>query len=660
MMRRLILNLFGGKLRTVLIFSFSLVAAFTVCLSAAAISRVIQNYLKAAEAERIDRDMELANAFYQLKLDETAAISHRLVLDSLVKENLQPASKDQSEALRIIDQQITNKITVLGLGGTHFIAVLDSDGDILASRVLTPGGKLSQAVTDGNWANLAIVDSVLETGLDQSATEIIPVEFLNQIGLEEQAHITLIDTPKAAASPFDPREGTAGLALTSVSPILGDQDEVKGAVLAAYMFNNDFTLVDRIKEVAGIDTVTIFFGDLRVSTNVMTEDNKRAVGTRVSQEVYDVVLEDGQDYIGEAFVVNDTYITRYKPLHNHLGQVVGSLYVGALKSTFQALSDAFSNQVLIIAALSILLAGIIATPIARTITRPVSDLVEANRRLAQGDMSVHVNVNGSGELALLGHSFNRMVKELDQIQKELLQKEKLASMGQLAAGVAHEINNPLGTILLFSDMMYKETAEYDPHRNDLKMIIEETKRCKSIVSDLLDFSRQKNVIAQKINIHNLIEQVIEGLQAQPAFQDVKFMRNFDPDITSIKVDPSQIQQVFINLFKNSAEAMEGEGMISITSKMFDHDWIEINISDTGSGIPKDNLDKIFSPFFTTKSYDKGTGLGLSIVYGIIKMHQGQISVQSQMGKGTTFTITLPVNLPEGRISSAKFTGDTIS
>jgi len=393
---------------------------------------------------------------------------------------------------------------------------------------------------------------------------------------------------------------------------------------------------------------------------VMTEDNKRAVGTRVSQEVYDVVLEDGQDYVGEAFVVNDTYITRYKPLHNHLGQVVGSLYVGALKSTFQALSDAFSNQVLIIAALSILLAGIIATPIARTITRPVSDLVEANRRLAQGDMSVHVNVNGGGELALLGHSFNRMVKELDQIQKELLQKEKLASMGQLAAGVAHEINNPLGTILLFSDMMYKETAEDDPHRNDLKMIIEETKRCKSIVSDLLDFSRQKNVIAQNINIHNLVDQVIKGLQAQPAFQDVKFKRNFDPDITSIKVDPDQMQQVFINLFKNSAEAMEAEGTITITSKMIDHNWLEINISDTGSGIPKDNLDKIFSPFFTTKSFDKGTGLGLSIVYGIIKMHHGQISVQSQVGKGTTFVITLPVNLPEGLISSSKFTGDTIS
>ena len=660
MIRDWVANLFGGQLRVVLIVSFSLVAAFTVGLGAVTISRVIQNYLKSAEAARVDRDMELANAFYKLKLDETAAISHRLVLDKLVTDNLQPSSQGRAEALKIIDQQITNKITVLALGGTHFIIVFDADGNIMVSRVLTPGGYLLQAVTSGNWLELPILDKVLKTGEDQSATEIIPAEFLKQIGLEEQAQITLIDTPKASEKPFDPREGTAGLALTSVSTVKNKQGEVEGAVLAAYMFNNDFTLVDRIKEVAGVDTVTIFFGDLRVSTNVMTADNKRAVGTRVSQEVYDVVLVKGEDYVGEAFVVNDTYITRYKPLRNHMGQVVGSLYVGALKSTFQALADAFSKQVLIIAALSILLAGIIATPIAQTITKPVTELVQANQRLAQGDMRVKVDVHGSGEIAVLGHSFNRMVEELDQAQKELLQKEKLASMGQLAAGVAHEINNPLGTILLFADMLYKEMPDDDPRRSDLKMIIEETTRCKSIVSDLLNFSRQKNITAQDINIQDLIYQVIEGLQAQSTLQDVRFVREFDSNMPTIRADPNQLKQVFINLFKNGAEAMEAEGIITVSTKMLDHNWIEINISDTGAGIPEEHLDKIFSPFFTTKSNDKGTGLGLSIVYGIIKMHRGQIKVVSQLGKGTTFTITLPVNLPEGLLSTADSAADTIT
>jgi two-component system NtrC family sensor kinase len=233
-------------------------------------------------------------------------------------------------------------------------------------------------------------------------------------------------------------------------------------------------------------------------------------------------------------------------------------------------------------------------------------------------------------------------------------------MGQLAAGVAHEINNPLGTILLFSDMMYKEADEDDPRRDDLKMIINETTRCKSIVADLLNFSRQQNVMAQETNIHDLLEQVIEGLSVQPAFRDVKFVRHFSSVVPAIQADPDQMQQVFINLFNNAAEAMGAEGTITITSRSLDHNWMEIKISDTGTGIPQENLNKVFSPFYTTKAPTKGTGLGLSITYGIIKMHRGQISVQSQEGKGTTFIITLPTHLPEGLLSTTNSTSDTIA
>jgi hypothetical protein len=140
---------------------------------------------------------------------------------------------------------------------------------------------------------------------------------LEDIGLESQAYISLLETPKAAEEPYDQREGSAGFVLASVYPVKDDSGQVIGAVMVAHLFNNDFTLVDRIKEVAGVDTATIFFGDLRVSTNVMTEDGERAVGTRVSEEVYEVVLEEGQTYVGTAFVVNQMYITQYEPLHDH-------------------------------------------------------------------------------------------------------------------------------------------------------------------------------------------------------------------------------------------------------------------------------------------------------------------------------------------------------
>ena len=650
MMKRFLLSFLGGRLQIVLVASFSLVAALTVGLNALVVSQVIRDYLETAQDNRVARDMDLAEAFYQLKLDEITAVGHRMLRDPRVIQNLPTAFQGQAEAIGIIDREISRKITVPTLGGTHLIAVLDTEGNILVGRVLSPEGELSPVISQGNWGGLPIVEDVLSSGEEQAATEIIPTEFLAQVGLDEQARIPLKDTPKAAPKPFDPREGTAGLALTGVYPVRDEDDQVIGAVLAAYLFNNDFTLVDRIKEVAGVDTVTIFFGDLRVSTNVPDEEGKRAVGTRVSQEVYDVVLKQGRFYPGEAFVVNEWFITRYEPLRDHRGQVVGSLYVGARLSAFLGLLHTFYLRVALIALVCIVLAGVIAVPIARFVTRPIAELVEANRRLAQGDMTVRVQPYGNGELAVLGRSFNSMVETLHQTQQELLHKEKLASMGQLAAGVAHEINNPLGTILLFADVMYKEAPEDDHRRDDLKMIINETTRCKNIVADLLNFARQQEVLAQETDVHALLEQVVEGVSHQPVFERVEIVRQFSPDLPTIQADPAQLQQVFVNLLNNAAEAMEGGGTITLATRPVNGQWVEIKVSDTGRGISEENLGKLFAPFFTTKALGKGTGLGLSIVYGIIKMHRGQIAVQSQVGQGTTFTVTLPVRLPKGQLA----------
>jgi len=640
-MRAFLLRLLGGRLRTVLTVSFALVAALTVGLNALVVSRVINDYMASAEAERVARDMKLAETFYQLKLDEVAAISHRLVLDPWVVENFPAAAKGDPQAVQIIDRQITNKIIVLALGGTHLIAVLDADGKMVVGKVLWPEGELSSALTRGHFGDLPIVRTVLETGEPQAATEIIPKEFLVQVGLDGQAFIPLFETPLAAPEPFDPRQGTAGLALVGVSPLRDDTGQLIGAVLSAYMFNNDYTLVDRIKEVAGIDTVTIFLGDLRVSTNVTDEAGRRAIGTRISQAVRRVVLEEGREYVGRAFVVKEWYITRYEPLWDHQGNVVGSLYVGAREETFLGLVRTFNQRVALIAAVCILLAGVIAVPIGYVITQPITELVEAHRRLAAGDMAVRVQPYGNGELAMLGHSFNSMAETLSRTQQALINKEKLASMGQLAAGVAHELNNPLGTIMLFADALHRELPPDDPHRSDMEMILKEANRAKKIVADLLNFARQQEVLAQDTDLHALLDQSIESVRHQPTFAEVEIIRHYDPLASTIQADPAQLQQVFVNLLNNAAEAITGPGTITVTTRAINHDCIEISIADTGCGIPDEHMDKLFTPFFTTKPPGVGTGLGLSIVYGIVKMHRGQIAVQSEVGKGTTFTITLP-------------------
>jgi two-component system NtrC family sensor kinase len=646
-------------LQAVLIASFSLVAALTVGLGTLVTSRVINNYLAAAEEDRVARDMDLAKAFYQLKLDEVAAISHRLVLDPWVVENVQAATQGQGDAIRVIDQEITNKITVLALGGTHLITVLDQSGKSITGQVLMPDGSIKTVAGGENMMGIPIVSQAFSTQKDLASTEVIPANFLEPVGLAQQAYIQLLQTPRAAPEPYDLSEGSAGLTLTGVSLLRDNQGAIIGAVVTAYLFNNDFTLVDRIKQVAGVDTVTIFFGDLRVSTNVMTESGQRAVGTLVSQAVRDVVLANGQDYVGRAFVVNQMYITRYIPLYDHSGRIVGMLYVGALVSAFDALVHTFNERVAIIAFVCIILAGVIAVPIARLITHPITELVDANQRLAQGDMAVRVQPSGSSELGLLGTSFNNMVETLQHAQQELLHKDRLASMGQLAAGVAHEINNPLGTILLYSDILYKEMPDDDPRRADLKMIIDETNRCKTIVADLLNFARQHDVMAKVMNLNDLLDEVIRRLAKQSKLEGIEVEKKYDLDLPFIMADPDQLKQVFIILLDNAAEAIETSGTITVSTRPVDEHWVEILISDTGCGIAEENLSKVFTPFFTTKPLGQGTGLGLSIAYGIIKMHRGQISLQSKLGDGTTVTITLPMRQPLSNSKMERSSADII-
>ena len=651
-MIRWMTSLIGGRLRKILIASFCLVAGLTVGLNALVTSRVIQEYLTSAEANLVARDMNLAKAFYQLKLEEVSAISHRLALDPWVIQNLAAAAQKDTGALRIIDQQIVNKITVLALGGTHLIAILNARGDLVVGRVLDKEGVLRPILSTGNWGELPIVRDVLQKGIPEAATEVIPVEYLSQVGLDRQASIPLVPTPLAALEPFDPREGSAGLALTGVYPLQDPDQKVRGVALSVYLFNNDFTLVDRIKEVAGIDTVTIFFGDLRVATNVMSEQGKRAVGTRISEAVHRVVLSAGKDYGGRAYVVNEWFITRYAPLRDSRGTVVGSLYVGARESAFLHLVHNFNKRVVVIALVCLLLAGVIALPIARFIFRPIDELVQANRRLAEGDMGVRVHAPGNGELAVLGRSFNHLAETLHRTQEELLHKEKLASMGQLAAGVAHEINNPLGSILLFADTLYQEAGENDPRREDLRMIVQETLRCKKIVADLLNFARQQDILAQECDLHEILEQAIGSVSLRESFAKVNVVRKFAADLPQIQADPSQLLQVFVNLLNNAADAMPAGGTLTLETRRVPDQGVEIVVADTGCGIPEGNLGKLFTPFFTTKPVGKGTGLGLSIVYGIIKMHRGQIGVKSEEGRGTAFTVTLPVTLAKPEAISA--------
>ena len=638
---------FSAPFQLVLVISFSLIAAISIAIGIWAISRTISDYLSDAMNERVARDMQLAQSFYNLKLQEIEGGAARLSSDPSIIENIQKLSNDGDTARTIINQQIANYLSTPGLGGNQVIALLDRSGNLVAGQYLASDGQPQTLDLTGNWKKLAIIQKTLATGKTTSATEILPSDFLAIVGLADQARISILDTPKASPDLFDIREGSAGLGLVSVAGIVNQNGGNIGAVLAFHLLNNDFTLVDRIKEVAAIDTVTIFLGDLRVSTNVLTAEGDRAIGTRISEEVGDVVLQQGKEYVGPAFVVNEDYVTRYDPLRNHIGEVIGILYVGARQASFQRLVNSFNQQIVLVAIGTILLTIVITTPVSRAITRPLDQLkvlVSANRRVADGDMTVRVPVQAGGEVGMLESSFNTMLDTLQNTQDQLVQSEKLASLGQLAAGVAHELNNPLGTILLYSDIIKKETDPNSPHAEDLAIIVRETKRCKGIVSSLLEFARQNQVVAQPTDLNALILKVVELEIKNCESTSVQIHLKLYPKLPKIQADPAQLTQVVVNLIENALDAMPDGGSLHIRTSQGPEGMVTVEFDDTGMGIPTEHLSKLYTPFFTTKPIGKGTGLGLAIIYGIIKMHRGQIFVHSEVDKGTRFTIQLPIKL----------------
>ena len=647
---RWIVNQYSGPYQAPLVFAFTIVSAITIGIGALVISYTINNYLETAMDERISRDIRLAQSFYDLSLREVRRIAERIAANQVIAENLEAAGNEDPVALDWLQEQLQQEAGSTTIGGGIFIAVINVEGDLISGHLITPDNQTTRITGDGGWVDLPVVQQAISEGMPIASTEIIPVAFLQTIDLDEQAHIEFIETPKAATEPFDPAEGTAGLAIIGVVPIVNGDGNCVGVALTFHLFNNDFTLVDQIKNTAGVDTVTIFLGDLRVSTNVMTDENRRAVGTRLAEEVSSVVLQQGLPYVGTAFVVNEDYITRYEPLFNHQGRVVGALYVGARQASFQQLLNTADRRISLIAILTILLTFSLATPVSRAITRPLKELRElarTSRRVAEGDLDARAIPGARGEVGQLAEDFNHMLDTLQSTQEQLLHSEKLASLGQLAAGVAHELNNPLGTILLYTGTIAKERGEDDPEHESLKMILDETQRCKRIVSDLLNFARQNQVIAQLTDLHAILRELIDLIPRHLTTTSITFQKELDLKLPMIEADPSQIRQVILNLMINAIEAMPDGGTLTLRTRGESNKTVTVEVEDTGVGIPEENLGKLFIPFFTTKPIGKGTGLGLAIAYGIVKMHRGQITVRSKEGHGSVFSINLPVKVPPG-------------
>ena len=330
---------------------------------------------------------------------------------------------------------------------------------------------------------------------------------------------------------------------------------------------------------------------------------------------------------------------------------LGGLTVGAQipKSAAYLTSRELLRDLLALSLVLLAAAALLSLFWSRRLTRPIEQLSEATRMVGQGRFEIEVKAGTGDEIGALADSFNGMAGELKNREKalkdlygQLVQSEKMAAFGSLGAGIAHEVKNPLAGILGITQLSLRGVESGHLLEKNLKIIEKETKRCKSIIENLLRFARQEQVEFSEVDVTQVMADALAIVDHQLGINSIKVEQDLEKGMRTCRGNANQLQQVLMNLMINAQQAMAGApGTVKLSARKVDRGALELRVSDTGPGIAKDIQQRIFDPFFTTKPAGQGTGLGLSVTYGIIKEHGGEIRLESGEGEGATFIITLP-------------------
>ena len=610
---------------------------------------------------RVKSDLESAKEIYQNYLERLKDVMRihatRMVVYGALERNDPSGVAAEMERIRRAER-------------LDMLTLMDKQGKVFY-RTCNPS-----VVGDDESKDL-FVQYELEKRVPVSSADIVqPEELIKESSqLATQAFMDITQTPMAG--PLGKMQILSGMVLKGAAPVFTSNGKFLGVLVGGIVVNRNYEIVDKIwttvfKEEAykgqQAGAATIFQDDVRISTNARNADGSRAIGTRVSAEVAEAVLKNGETWISRAFVVNDWYICAYAPIRNLSGNTIGMISLGSLERPYRDILWRNLYVFLGIALLAVGLISIVAMTVAHQISRPIRAMADAARKIADGDYSQKVEVSSDDEIGFLANNFNKMVAELVRAHQELkewaetlerkvekrttelkamqahlIQSEKLAGVGKLAAGVAHEINNPLTCVLTNSSLMLGDLPPDDPRREDLQTIVDETLRCRKIVKGLLDFARQTKPQKQNLDLNKVVEDVLSLVRNQASFQNIAIRTEMDPNLPSVLADADQMRQVVLNIILNAADAMPQGGALRI------HSYFEakpkqviLRISDTGPGIPVEIQDKLFEPFFTTKR--TGTGLGLAIAYGIMERHKGALKVESSPGHGTTIVVILSTDI----------------
>jgi two-component system NtrC family sensor kinase len=580
-----------------------------------------------------------------------------------------------------------------------FLTLTDSSGRVIM-RANHPEAK-------NDKPHLSLIAEAL-SGQPKVSTEILTIRELNleNPNLSHLTDIKLISTPKARKTELTKLDNC--MLLIAIWPVYDPNGNIIGSLYGGKLLNRNNLIVDKIKTVIFFDTafsgqdigtVTIFQNDVRITTNVKNSAGKRAIGTRVSQEVYDKVVINRQKWTDRAFVVNNWYISAYEPIYNSKNKVIGILYVGMLEKPF----NSFRNNVIAIL-VAILIIGAFLTLImvffsARSFSQRIKDMKDELRNVATGQFKTKVKIQGNDELSQLAISFNEMIKtlhnrdeaieqlhkelenkvfqrtseletrnrelteikhhllemmgdkkainlrleeslqHLQQAQQQLVRSGKLAALGTLVAGVAHEINNPINIISGNLELLEMDPGIKKHFATEIELITLQTSRIKKIIGNMLGFAQVKQTSLKELDINEIIMQVITPLQPQVETLNISFTTHLLADKPLVS-DEAGLTQILTNLLCNSIQAMPDGGQITVTTRET-QGGIEIIISDSGCGMTAQQVENMFNPFYSTKA--EGTGLGLAIGYELLHSLGGDINVESKPQQGTTITITLPGN-----------------
>ena len=532
----------------------------------------------------------------------------------------------------------------------------------------------------------AVLESA-KNGRARTETDIFTTEQLRLLNpqLVEQARTPLVATANATADQRATED--RGMVIHSAAPVHDGQGKLLGVLAGGVLLNKNLAFIDRLNEIVYPEealllgsqgTATLFLGDVRIATNVRLFEGGRAIGTRVSAAVHRAVLDEGRTWLDRAFVVTDWYVSAYQPLVDSQGQRVGMLYVGFLEGPFVAAKRTALGLIIALFALAMGLAGIFAILWARRVFRPIERMHTTMAAIEQDDVNARVGAVASrDELGDLAAHFDRLldrlqaqavslkrwgdsldaqvasrtaaleqaVADLKAAQSQLVMNEKLAAIGQLTAGVAHEINNPIAVIQGNLDVLRDILGDAaEPVKPEIKLIQEQVHRIRLIVAKLLQFARPQDYVGylEPVAPAQLIQDCLVLVGHLLKRGTIAVEQHLD-SVRNVLCNRNELQQVLINLMVNAIQAMPEGGVLTLAAEDWDEAdmplGLKLVVSDTGPGLTQIERERLFKPFYTAKKPD-GTGLGLWVSLSLVERYGGKITVESDTGSGSRFAVWL--------------------